>query len=218
MNLTAQKSTRVILADPQGLVRSGIRALLEALPQTEVVAETGDGHELVTLATQLRPDVVITEIDLNNLGGLEAAGQLQQHCPEVGVLILSRQTAHPLIRAALKAGVCGFLTKNAETTELALALRAAQRRQSYFSPEISRSALEQRRLPRAESRPQFTPRQRQVLQLLARGSSTREIAGLMGVSIKTVETHRARVMQQLHLKGANALIHYAVRNGFSDIS
>ncbi|HWU68605.1 MAG TPA: response regulator transcription factor [Stenotrophobium sp.] len=218
MNAASGKTTRVILADAQGLVRSGIRALLEALPHTEVVAETGDGHELVTLATQHRPDVVITEIDLAHLGGLEAAAQLQRHCPEVAVLILSRQTAHPLIRAALKAGVCGFLTKNAELPELGLALRAASRRQSYFSPEISRSALEQRRLPRAESRPKFTPRQRQVMQLLARGATTREIAGLMGVSVKTVETHRARVMQQLHLKNANALIHYAIRNGFSDIS
>lgn len=218
MNVASKLSIRVILADPHSLVRCGIRALLEALPQIEVVAETGDGHELVALASQLRPDVVITEIDLKNLSGLEAAAQLQRHCPEVGVLVLSGQTAHPVIRAALKSGVCGFLTKSAELDELALALRATQRRQSYFSPEISRSALEQRRLPRAESRPEFTPRQRQVLQLLARGSSTREIAGLMGVSIKTVETHRARVMQQLHLKNANALIHYAVRSGFSDIS
>lgn len=205
---------RVILADNHTLVRAGIRRLIESVEHIEVVAETGDGQQLLDLVARLRPDLVVTELTLTGMGGLDAAAQLRRHYPEVEVLVLSSQTGVQQVRAVVKSGVSGFLAKDAEPAELELALRAAARGQSYLSPQISRIALEQRRHRRAEDRPQLTARQRQVMQLLARGRSTKEIAAIMGVSVKTVETHRARLMQTLGMRGTNALMHYAIRHGF----
>jgi DNA-binding NarL/FixJ family response regulator len=164
---TPPKKMRVILADPQTLVRAGIRRLIEAIAGVEVIAETGDGQELLQLTRDHRPDVVMTELLLNGMPGLDVAAQLRRHYPEVEVLICSGQTDVRQVRAVIKAGVSGYLAKDAEINELELALRAALRGQSYFSPGVSRIALEQRRQRRAEERPALTPRQRQVVQLLA---------------------------------------------------
>jgi DNA-binding NarL/FixJ family response regulator len=205
---------RLILADAQTLVRAGMRKLLDAMPHVRVLAEAGDGQQLLKLVAHHRPDLVVTEINLTTLSGLDFTEQCRRHYPEVVVLILSDQTTPQPVRAALKMGVAGFLAKDAEVQELELAIRAVTRGQSYFSPTVSRVVLEQRRLQRAEDRPTLTPRQRQVMQLLARGRTTKEIAALIGVGTKTVETHRARLMETLRLKTANALIHYAIRHGF----
>jgi DNA-binding NarL/FixJ family response regulator len=209
---------RVILADSHTLVRAGIRRLIESIDHIEVVAETGDGQQLLDLVARHRPDLVVTELTLTGMSGLDAAAQLRRHYPEVEVLVLSAQTSVQQVRAVVKSGVCGFLAKDAELVELELALRAAVRGQSYLSPQVSRIALEQRRQRRGEDRPVLTARQRQVMQLLARGRSTKEIAAIMGVSVKTVETHRARLMQTLGVRGTNALMHYAIRHGFDAIS
>jgi DNA-binding NarL/FixJ family response regulator len=205
---------RILLADSQGLVRAGIRRLIESIEGIEVVAETDDGQALLELAARHRPDVVVTELTLNGMSGLDAAMQLRRHYPEIEVLVLSSQTGAQQVRAVIKSGISGFLSKEAELAELELALRAAARGQGYLSPQISRIALEQRRHRRTEDRPALTARQRQVMQMLARGRSTKEIAGIMGVSVKTVETHRARLMQTLGLRGTSALMHYAIRHGF----
>jgi DNA-binding NarL/FixJ family response regulator len=205
---------KIILADKQTLVRSGIRCLMQTIPGVKVVAETDDGQELLKLVARHRPDIVVTDIALAGISGLDCTEQIGRHYPATAVLILSDQTAMQSVRTALKAGVAGFLAKDAQPQELALALHATARGQSYFSPNVSRSALEQRRLPRGEDRPKLTVRQRQVMEFLAGGRTTKEIAGFMGVGIKTVETHRARAMETLRLKTANALIHYAIRHGF----
>jgi len=205
---------KIILADKQTLVRAGIRCLIQTIPGIKVVAETGDGQELLKLVGRHRPDIVVTDIALSGISGLDCTEQIGRHYPATAVLILSDQTSAQPVRAALKAGVAGFLSKDAELQELELALRATARGQSYFSPNVSLNALEQRRAHRGEDRPKLTVRQRQVMQSLARGSTTKEIADIMGVGIKTVETHRARAMETLHLKTANALIHYAIRHGF----
>lgn len=205
---------KIILADKQILVRSGIRCLMQTIPGVKVMAETSDGQELLGLVGRHRPDIVVTDIALYGISGLDCTEQIGRHYPATAVLILSDQTTTPSVRAALKAGVAGFLSKDAEPQELEIALRATVRGQSYLSPNVSRSALEQRRLQRGEDRPKLTVRQRQVMEFLAAGSTTKEIAGIMGVGIKTVETHRARAMETLRLKTANALIHYAIRHGF----
>jgi DNA-binding NarL/FixJ family response regulator len=209
---------KIILADKQTLVRSGIRCLMQTIPGVKVVAETSDGQELLKLVARHRPEIVVTDIELNGISGLDCTEQIGRHYPATAVLILSDQTATQPVRAALKAGVAGFLAKDAEPQELELALRATARGQSYLSPNVSRSALEQRRLQRGEDRPKLTVRQRQVMEFLASGSTTKEIAGIMGVGIKTVETHRARAMETLRLKTANALVHYAIRHGFDGAS
>lgn len=208
------QSLRIILADKQALVRAGIRCLLDNLKGVDVIAEAHDGQQLLKLVAQHRPDMVITEIDLDGFSGLEFTEQSQKHYPEVSVLILSNQTSTQSVRAALKAGISSFVTKDADVQELALAIRATAKGQSYFSPGVSRSALEQRRQQIAEGRPTLTPRQRQIMQLLARGRTTKEIAGIVGIGTKTVETHRARLKETLRLKNSNALIHYAIRHGF----
>ncbi|SEQ62343.1 two component transcriptional regulator, LuxR family [Solimonas aquatica] len=204
---------RVILAESQTLVRVGLRRLLEEQNAAQIVGEAADGQQLLELTGRLRPDAVITEINLPLLSGTEALTQIRRHYPEVAVLILSSLIDGQHVRSALRCGAAGFIAKDAEPVELGLALRAVQRRQIYLSPSISHLAVERRSDHRVEDSAELTPRQRQVLQLIARGKSTKEIASLMGVSIKTVETHRARLMQTLGLYGTNALMRHAIRLG-----
>ncbi len=204
---------RIVLGESQTLVRAGLRRLLEEHTHTQVVGEAADGQQLLELTGRLRPDAVLTEINLPLMTGLEALVQIHRHYPEVSVLILSSLTDGQHVRSALRNGAAGFMAKDAEPAELGIALRAVERRQVYLSPAISHKAVERRTGLRHEDNVDLTPRQRQVLQLIARGKSTKEIGGLMGVSVKTVETHRARLMQSLGLYGTNALMRYAIRIG-----
>ncbi len=205
---------RVVLAEPQTLVRAGLRRLIEEHTHAQVVGEAGDGQMLLELCGQLRPDAVITEINLPTMTGLEALVQIHRHYPEVSVMVLSAMTDGQHVRSALRNGAVGFMDKGAEPVELGFALRALERQQIYLSPSISHKAVERRGGGhRLEDGVELTPRQRQVLQLISKGKSTKEIAALMGVSVKTVETHRARLMQALGLYGTNALMRYAIRIG-----
>jgi len=203
---------RIVLAEPHTLVRAGLRRLLEEGPGVEVIGEAGDGQQLLELCGRLRPDVVMTELHLSQISGLEALAQIRRHYPEIAVVILAAPSDGHHVRAAIKSGAAGFIAKDAEPMELGLALRAIERRQIYLSPAISHKAIERRADERAEDNVALTPRQRQVLQLIGRGKSTKEIAALMGISVKTVETHRARLMQALGLYGTNALMRHAIRH------
>jgi DNA-binding NarL/FixJ family response regulator len=204
---------RIVLADPLPLVRAGLRQLLEALPGIAVVADTGDGQELLELVARHHPDLAIAELTLATLNGLDAVRQVRRHYPQVSVLILSSRNEGSQVRAVLKAGAAGFLSKSADVAELALAIKAVSRRQIYLSPAIADRVTGPRRTARAEDSVTLPRRQQQVLRLIARGRSTKEIAQLMGISAKTVETHRARMMESLGLHGTNALMRYAIRNG-----
>lgn len=205
---------RLILADAQTLMRAGLRLLVERIADVEVIAEAGDAPTLLRLLEQHKPDLVITNFGLFGSAGLESIEQVRQHFPAVPLLVCCAPTEAGLIRGALKLGISGVLTRDAEVLELEVAIRAALKGQSYFSPSVSRVAMDQRRLGRAEERPLLTPRQREVMRYLARGRTTKEIAAIMGLGIKTVETHRARLMETLRVKTSNALIHYAIRHGF----
>lgn len=204
---------QIVLAEPLGLLRAGLRRLIEETGQGKVVGEAADGQSLLELIARLRPPLVLAELRLPGIGGLELLSQIRRHYPEVRVLILSASTEPGLVRAVLQSGAAGYLSKDAEPAELAIALNAMSKQQTYLSPVVSGGALERRRQPRGEQAAILTPRQRQVLQLVARGKSTKEIAGLMGLSVKTVETHRMRLMQTLNLRGTQALMHYALRAG-----
>ncbi|NKF24083.1 response regulator [Solimonas marina] len=208
---------RIVLAEPQTLIRAGIRHLLETYGPAQIVGEASDGTQLLEAVGRLRPELVITELNLPQISGLEALLQIRRHYPEVAVMILSSPTDGHHIRLALKGGAAGFIAKDAEPIELGLALRAVERHQIYLSPAISHKAIERRLDQRAEDAAQLTPRQRQVLQLIGRGKSTKEIAVLMGISVKTVETHRARLMQALGLYGTNALMRHAIRTGLDEV-
>ena len=200
----------LILADPQTLVRAALRRLLESIAQVEVIGEAEDGRGVLDLVHARPADLVVSEFVLPDLGGCELAQQLRRYYPKTGVLFLSASQDAAHVRGALKCGAAGFLSKNSEPVELELALRACTRGQIYLSPCVSGKALEGRRAQRSDHGAVLTRRQREVLRMIGRGKSTKEIAQIMGLSTKTVETHRARLMQTLGLRGTSALMHFAV--------
>jgi DNA-binding NarL/FixJ family response regulator len=204
---------KLVLADGQSLVRAGIRMLLQSEGQAEVVGEAGDGQELLALIAKLRPRAALVELDLPVVNGLDVLAQARRHYPEVAVLLLAARPEPGQVRSALRQGAAGFLTKQAEPQELGLALRSIEKRQTYISPAVSNLLLDRRDQTRIEDAAVLTHRQRQVLTLIGKGKSTKEIAALLGVSVKTVETHRARLMQSLGLYGTNALMRTALRWG-----
>lgn len=202
---------RIVLAEQQTLVRAGLRKLFEAGTTASIIGEAADGQQLLDLAGRLHPDLVVTDLHLPKISGLDALVQIRRHYPDIAVVVLSSATDGALARSALKNGAAGVIATDAEPAELSMALRAVERRQIYLSPSVSHKLIERGGDARAEHQAQLTPRQRQVLHLIARGKSTKEIAALMGISVKTVETHRARLMQSLGLYGINALMRHAIR-------
>jgi DNA-binding NarL/FixJ family response regulator len=205
---------RIVLADDHALVRAGMKSLLESTEGFEVVGEAPNGREAVRLAKSLKPDVALFDIAMPELNGLDAARRLNAECPEVRVLILSMHTDPGYVREAMQAGTAGYVLKDAGVEELELAIRAALRGERYLDPRISKQVIEAyvRGLEAPEG-PELTPRQREILQLIAEGRSTREIAQRLHVSVKTVETHRAQLMERLGIRDVAGLTRYAIRIG-----
>ena len=210
------KPVRVLLADDHTLVRAGLRKLLEAMPEVEVVGEASDGLALLALAAQLRPNLVLMDIAMPGLNGLEATARLARQSPDIRVLILSMHQNEEYVRQALGHGAAGYLLKDAAPMELDLAIRAVLRGETYLSPAVSRGVVSDyvQRL-RGEETPgtQLTPRQREVLQLVAEGHSTKEIARRLDLSVKTVDTHRSQLMKLLDIHEVAGLVRYAMRVG-----
>jgi DNA-binding NarL/FixJ family response regulator len=208
-------SIRVMLADDHSLVRAGIRSLLGAMAGVQVVGEAASGEEALELAAREQPDVVLMDIAMRGMTGLEAAASLRAHHPGIRVVILSMHSGEEYVLQALRAGAAGYLLKDAATGELELALRSVMRGESWLSPAVSRQVVEgyvQR--AGAESAPELlTARQREVLRLIADGKSTKEIAFLLNVSGKTIETHRAQIMERLGIRDVPGLVRYALRTG-----
>lgn len=204
---------KLVLAEGHALVRAGLRLLVEQLGSAEVIGEAGDGQQLLTLIGRLRPHLALVDTDLPVLNGIEVLAQVRRHYPEVAVVLLAARADPGQVRAAMRQGAAGFLVKQSEPAELALALRAVAKSQIYISPAVAHLLLDRREATRVEDSASLTPRQLQVLTLIGKGRSTKEIAGLLGVSVKTVETHRARLMQALGLYGTNALMRVALRWG-----
>jgi DNA-binding NarL/FixJ family response regulator len=207
---------RVLLADDHALVRAGIRALLQNLDGVTVVAETGNGAEVLEFARAHRPDVVLLDISMPGLGGLEVSAQLRDALPDVRVVMLSMHANEEYVLQALRAGAAGYMLKDSATAELELALKAVMQGETYLSPPISRQVVEgyvQRVGAEQTASDNLTPRQRQVLQLIAEGHSTKEIAHRLNLSVKTVETHRAQLMERLQIREIAGLVKYAIRHG-----
>ncbi len=207
---------RVLLAEDHGLVRAGIRSLLKDIPGVEVVAEAGDGREALEKARSHPPDLVLMDIAMPGLNGLEAAARLSKECPHVHVILLSMYDNEEYVLRALRAGVSGYLLKDAATAELELAIRAVARGETYLSPSISKRVIDDylsRVRPKEGPLERLTPRQREVLQLLAEGRSMKEVASLLNVSVKTVETHRAQLMDRLGVRDVPGLVRCAMRLG-----
>lgn len=207
---------RVMLADDHTLVRAGLHKLLDTLPGVEVVGEAGDGQALLELAAQQRPDVVLMDIAMPGLNGLETTARLLQDNPAVRVMILSMHQSEEYVRRALRLGAVAYLLKDAAPMELELALAAVMRGETYLSPAVSKGVVSDyvQRL-RADDQPgeQLSPRQREVLQLIAEGLSTKEIARKLDLSVKTVETHRTSVMRLLDVHEVTGLVRYALKMG-----
>jgi DNA-binding NarL/FixJ family response regulator len=207
---------RVLLADDHTLVRAGIRALLNELRGVQVVAEAGDGREAVELAKAHQPNLILMDISMKGLNGIEATAQVKRELPDVRVIILSMHASEEHVAQALRAGASGYMLKDAATQELALAVAAVMRGEAYLSPLISKQVVEsyvQRRGADNGPLDMLTSRQRQILQLIAEGKSTKQIAHLLSLSVKTVETHRAQLMERLEIRDVPGLVRYAVRVG-----
>jgi DNA-binding NarL/FixJ family response regulator len=212
---------RVLLADDHALVRAGIRALLQNLEGVTVVAETGNGAEVLEFARAHRPDVVLLDISMPGLGGLEVSAQLREALPEVRVVMLSMHANEEYVLQALRAGAAGYMLKDSATAELELALKAVMQGETYLSPPISKQVVEgyvQRVGAEQTASDNLTPRQRQVLQLIAEGHSTKEIAHRLNLSVKTVETHRAQLMERLQIREIAGLVKYAIRHGLVTVA
>lgn len=212
------RKIRILLADDHQLMRSGIRLMLERESDLSVVGEACDGREAVALAKSLRPDVVVMDIGMANLNGIEAAQQMTQNRPEVAIVMLSMHSDESYVLRALKAGARGYLLKDSAEADLIKAVHAVAGGKSFFSPSVSKVLLDDyvRKLKRSGADDAYdllTPREREVLQLVAEGKSNKDIANLLNLSVYTVESHRSNLMEKLNLRGLPELILYAVRRG-----
>jgi len=211
---------RVLLADDHTLVRAGLRKLLESLAGYVVVGEAGDGLQALALAEQLQPQLVLMDIAMPGLNGLEATARLLKMQPSARVLVLSMHQNEEYVRQALRHGAMAYLLKDAAPLELEFALSAVLRGETYLSPAVSKGVLHdyvQRLLDDEQPAAALSPRQREVLQLVAEGLSTKEIARRLDLSIKTVETHRSQLMKQLDIHEVAGLVRYALRTGLVSI-
>jgi DNA-binding NarL/FixJ family response regulator len=210
---------RILVADDHEVVRRGLCALLHSQPDWEVCGECGDGRDAVDKATKLKPDVVILDIGMPSLNGLEATRQILKINPQIRVLILTLHDSDQVVREVLNAGARGFLLKSDAARDLVAAVEALRRDKTYFTSKVASMVLEgylkngvgSPSAP-APTRNRLTPREREIVQLLAEGKSTKEVAVALGLSVKTAETHRSNIMRKLELHSVSDLVLYAVRN------
>lgn len=214
---------RVFLADDHALFRAGLRMLLEQMTGVEVVGEAGDGREAVQLIKQIRPNVVLMDISMSGLNGLEATAQVSQECPDVRVIVLSMHITGQYVTQSLRAGAVGYLLKDAAAAELEQAVKTVAGGDTYLTHVVSQHVISdyRRRLEHKGTSNQqdpsladlLTSRQREILQLIAEGHTTKQIAALLHRSEKTIEAHRIRLMNQLDIHDVAGLVRYAIRIG-----
>jgi DNA-binding NarL/FixJ family response regulator len=212
------KTIRILLADDHTVVRKGLRLLLESHAGFEVVADAADGREAVTLAEANRPDVVVIDVAMPNLNGIEAARQILSKAPQTAIVFLSMHSDESYVLKALKAGARAYLLKDSAEYDLVSAVKAVSEGKAFFSPAISKMLVEDymRRMQEQQVEDSYdllTTREREVLQLLAEGKNNKEVAQLLNLSLYTVETHRSNIFQKLNLHSSAELILYAIRKG-----
>lgn len=215
----AAMTCRLLLADDHALIRVGVRAMVNTLPGYEVVGEAEDGRQTVELARQLKPDIILLDVSMNGVSGLEALQALATAVPDTRVLMLSMHADADVVFSALEKGARGYLLKDAAVDELHQALNAVGRGQRYLSSAIAEPVIEQalaRNHPTPPAAQSLTERQIEILRLISRGVTSRLIAEGLGLSLKTVEAHRAQIMKRLHIHDVAGLVLYAVREGIVD--
>lgn len=213
---------KVFLADDHGVVREGLRAMLEAQENITVVGEAANGREAVRLTKKLHPDVVVMDIAMPELNGVEAASQIREACPETKVVILSMHASREHIYRALQAGARGYVLKESVGKEVVDAVRAVHSGRRYLSEQIADTVIEdyvdhRQAAPSGSPLDRLSPREREILQLVAEGKSSAEIAETIYVSRKTVETYRSRLMQKLGLSDIPSLVRFAIRHGLTSL-
>ncbi len=217
---------KIIIADDHTLVRAGIRSLLDTIKQVDVVAEANDGREAIQLIQKFQPDIVLMDIGMSGLNGLEATEIITRDHSDVKVIILSMHTSEEYVLQALRSGAAGYLVKDAAPNELKIAVESVSRGETYLSPVVSKHVI-QTYIQRTRTdmqdtdtakltlygREKLTSRQREILQLIAEGHKTKDIAAQLHVSVKTVETHRMQLMERLDIHDIAGLVRYAIRIG-----
>lgn len=213
--MIASRRIRILLADDHTVLRSGLRALLSAHADLEVIGEAREGAEAIRLAHTLRPDVVVMDIGMPGVSGIDASTRIRRELPATRILILSMHDDQGYLRQALRAGASGYVLKKAADTELLAAIRAAARGEVFLDPSLAKDFVEEVVLPRTPESvaPTLSEREREVLQLLARGHTNQQVADRLCISVKSVETYKARLMEKLDLKGRAELVRYALTHG-----
>jgi DNA-binding NarL/FixJ family response regulator len=207
---------RVLLAEDHTLVRAGFRVLLEKIEGVLVIGEVSDGLEAVKMSKELEPDVVLMDIAMPGMNGLEATRRIRQEAPKTRILMLSMYTNEEYLKEALRAGAAGYLLKDADRNELEFAIKAVRRGETYLTPAVAKYTVDAYcRRDEAQAGPlaRLTGRQREILQLIAEGCSTKQIAQRLDLSVKTVETHRAQLMERLEIHDIPGLVRLAIRTG-----
>ncbi len=212
------KSIRTLIADDHALVRAGIRALVEKIKGVTVVAEAGKGSEAIELISELKPDLVLLDITMPDGNGFDVLLHVQQNFPETRVIVLTVHEAGEYAIRALREGAAGFLPKSAASTELEQAIQTVMNGEPYISPETSRKTLlEYGKGTKRDLLEALSPRQREVLRLIAEGHTTKQIAQMLEISVKTVETHRSQLMERLDIHDVAGLVRYAIIVGLIEV-
>ena len=216
---TGVRTLKILLVDDHDIVRRGLKQLLTSRSDWEICGEAKTGREAVSLAAELKPDVVVMDISMPDLNGLEAARQIHKSLPKVSILILTVHFTDQMVREVIECGARGYILKSDADRDLVNAVEAMSRHRTFFTPKASEMLLEGYTRPIVEAdlklpvRNRLTPREREIVQLLAEGKSSKEVAVALGISVKTAETHRANVMRKLELHSVSELVRYAIRNG-----
>lgn len=210
------KPIRILLADDHAVVRQGFRAILAQQSDMVIVGEAGNGREVMTLAEQTTPDLIVMDVAMPELNGIEATRRLTSLLPHVKILALSMHKDSIYVREMLKAGAKGYLLKDSGEHDLLEAVRALARGGEYISPSVQPALMSASRLGGSTPLDQLTSREREVLQLIAEGKTNKEVANLLSISVFTVDAHRGRIMEKLNVHNVNELVRFAVRNGLID--
>jgi DNA-binding NarL/FixJ family response regulator len=206
---------RVLLADDHLIVRQGLKVLLQR-EGFEIVGEAADGQQAVRLARDRRPDVAILDFAMPVLNGLDAAREILRSCPRTRVILLTMHTEDRYVHEALRVGVSGYVVKSQASADLVRAIREVSRDMTYLSPRVSRTVV-QAYLAKSDAPDPLTPREREVLRLVAEGKTTKEVAAILGISVKTAEAHRIRVMKKLETHNTASTVRYAIRQGLVQV-
>ncbi len=218
MPQTTTNKIRVLLADDHAIVRQGVKLILMAEPDIEVVAEAEDGVQAVEMAKRLKPDVAVLDISMPGINGVEATRQIRAALPETHTLTLTMHSDDAYVFQVLKAGASGYVVKNAAATDLVQAIRAARRGEAFLYPSVAKAVVADylKRLATGEGREMYdglTEREKEILTLVAEGATNQDIAQRLYISVKTVQTHRAHIMEKLNLHDRTMLVRYAIRKG-----